>query len=323
MRVILRADATPESGTGHIMRLWALAEEFAKRGCDVVWQATVTVPWVADALSTSGWSVLPSDGTPVDQAVVAVEGEASLVVVDSYSLGATYRKGLVDRGVPVVAIRDDSRADLGPASMWVNPGVAVREPPTLNAPFLNGPDYVLIRSEIRVLANLRRQAFEDGSIGQNLTLLLGGTDFAGLGSAVAGLRLNQMSVHHVFAGPARSPRSGSVVSWLGGGPTLLQQAALSRLVVSAAGVSSWEMLHIGVPLALVLAADNQRGNYGWMTTQGGAKGLGAAGELRAPERLSRAVSAAWKDAWAGRLTGSSRIDGLGAARVVEAALELL
>jgi spore coat polysaccharide biosynthesis predicted glycosyltransferase SpsG len=289
MRVVFRTDATASTGTGHVMRCWALAEEFVSRGWEVAWQGTITVPWLVEAVSGMEWPVL-SPGPIV----------ADLVVVDSYTLDPGYRQALLERGIPVVAIVDDYHRELGPGTLWVNPGAPVELP--LSERFLSGPDYVLIRSEIRALRALRM------SVGppEGVTVLLGGTDFAGLGALVDTLEL-PVPVH---AGPGTG--SGSGVTWLSGGPDLLRQAATSRLVVSAAGVSGWEMMHIGVPLAIVLVAENQRGNYMWMTSQGWAYGLGVG------EGLAEGLS----DLLSRELVGDQRIDGFGATRVVEAVLGL-
>lgn len=289
MRVTFRADATPSIGAGHVMRSWALAEELALRGCEISWQGAIEVPWLSRALVRTGWSV--SAPGPI---------EADLVVVDSYALSLDYRRGLLERGIPVVAIVDTQHQELGPGSLWVNPGPPM--PLKDEAQFLNGPSYVLIRSEIRALRALR----ESVDVAEGLTFLLGGTDFAGLGTMIERLDL----AGPVYAGPGAG--RGGRVNWLPGGAELLTRVARSKLVVSAAGVSSWEMLYVGVPLALVLAADNQRGNYEWMTAQGWAYGLGSG------EGLTRGVSALL----AGELHGVQRIDGLGAARVAEAVLRL-
>ncbi len=290
MRVVFRADATPSIGTGHVMRCWALAEDFASRGWEVAWQGDIEVPWLVDALASVGW---PMSGPG--------SNEADLVVVDSYTLPREYRQDLLDLGIPVVSIVDDYHQELGPGALWVNPGAPMAAPSSVR--FLNGPDYVLIRSEIRALRALRV------SVGppEGVTVLLGGTDFAGLGALVERLELPAP----VHAGPGIG--SGNGVTWLPGGSELLRRAACSQLVVSAAGVSSWEMLHIGVPLALMLAADNQRGNYEWMTSHGWAAPLGGGEHLQ--DRVS-AILARGSE-------GRQRIDGLGAQRVAEAVLRLL
>ena len=299
MRVVLRADATRAIGTGHVMRCWALAEEFQARGGEVSWHGTVNVPWVAALVAKRGWPVLP-----VVEGGVFEPGSADLVVVDSYGDTDAYRRSALDRGVPVLAVVDHHHTELGPGSLWINPGPPMAS--ESSSRFLNGPDYVLIRRDIRTLAEAR----DTYAPGSGLAFLLGGTDAMGLAAIVDDLDVGE----RVVAGPGTA-NSGGVV-WLEPGPELIREAARSRLVVSPAGVSSWEMLHIGVPLALVHAADNQRGNYEWMTGQGWAWGLGEG------RYLPRRVQEALRRVNEGLLVGERRIDGLGAARVLEAVLEL-
>jgi spore coat polysaccharide biosynthesis predicted glycosyltransferase SpsG len=272
------------------MRCWALAEEFAALGWEIAWQGAIEVPWLVAALAGAGWPVSAPESINAD-----------LVVVDSYTLGPTFRQVLLDRGIPVLAIVDSHHQELGPGTLWVNPGPPMAVPSSVR--LLSGPEYVLIRSEVRALRALRASVRSP----EGVTFVLGGTDFAGLGELVGRLRLPGP----VYAGPGSS--SGGGVTWLTGGSELLRRAACSRLVVSAAGVSSWEMLHLGVPLALLVAAENQRGNYDWLTSQGWAYGLGGG------EGLAEGISGLL----AGELAAVQRIDGLGAARVTDALLGLV
>jgi spore coat polysaccharide biosynthesis predicted glycosyltransferase SpsG len=290
MRVVFRADATASIGAGHVMRCWALAEEFAARGWEIAWQGVIEVPWLVTALTGTGWSLSGPGSTNAD-----------LVVVDSYTVGPEFRQVLLDRGIPVLAIVDSHHQELGPGTLWVNPGPPMAVPSSVR--LLSGPEYVLIRSEIRALRALR----ESVQSPEGVTFLLGGTDFAGLGELVARLHLSGP----VYAGPGSA--NGGGVTWLKGGPELLRRAACSRLVVSAAGVSSWEMLHLGVPLALVVAAENQRGNYDWLTSNGWAYGLGTG------EALAEGMSGLL----ASELAAVQRIDGMGAARVTEVLMGLV
>lgn len=275
------------------MRCWALAEELASRGAKVRWQGTLAVPWLQAAFKEVQWRFEAPQ--PPNQM------EAELVVVDSYTLPHAYRQSLVDRGLAVLPVVDDYHRELGPGTLWVNPGAPAKL--ATGTYFLNGPDYVLIRQEIRELRRLRQEV----GASDDITFMLGGTDFAKLGGAVDSLDLPWP----VFAGPGSG--SSPKITWMDGGNRLLRRAATSRVVVSAAGVSSWEMLHIGVPLVLIQAAENQRGNYEWMTSQGWALGLGH--KLEDIQELAEALSI--------EATSESRIDGLGAQRVVDVALTLL
>lgn len=319
MRIVFRADATREIGAGHVMRCWALAEEFARRGSSVVWTGDIDIPWVRDRLGCHGWEVVPARGSVQEQAASVV---GDLVIVDSYTLDQTYRQLLLERELPVVAIVDDAHSQAGPGSLWVNPGVPMRLADAPVGYFLNGPEYVFIREEIRLLRTHREERLRAGTTPSGVAFLLGGTDHANLAPQINELVGQSRDLGGVVAGPgAQAPLSG--VQWFQGGPGLLQRASEASLVVSAAGVSSWEMLHIGVPLALVVTADNQRGNYDWMTTRGLAWPLGPASTFSSGPRLRDALKELLKASKDRLAVGQSVVDGRGAQRVVDRAARLV
>lgn len=323
MRVVFRADATPTEGTGHIMRCWALAETLVERGIEVVWLGQVEVQWLRRQLLRMEWVLADLDAS-VNQVRQTLDLFPDIVVVDSYLLEQSYREDLIDRGVSVVAIVDDSHPEVGPGSLFVNPGVASRRLAKPGVPMLEGPEYVLIRREIRRLKTLRYRAQKEGRESRDLIFLLGGADSGGLGTLLDKTRFSPPLNMRCFAGPRRrgSGTSGAV-TWLEAGTLLLEQAALSALVVTPAGVASWEMLHIGVPVALINAFDNQAGNYAWMTHAGLAWPLGTFDELGDPVRLTSAVGEAWAALTSGKFVGADGvIDGRGAARVADAIYQL-
>ena len=285
------------------MRCWALAEEFSGRGWEVIWHGEIGVPWLSEALLGAEWTVESPRGAPDVQAHSI---DADVVVVDSYALPTSFRQVLLERKIPVVVIADDHHRSLGPGSLWVNPGAPIAQPPRKD--FLNGPEFVLVRQEIRDLRALRLMGVRSNDI----TFLLGGTDFGGLAPVINALDLDL----DIWAGPGVG--TGAAVTWLSGGSDLLRRAATSRLVVSAAGVSSWEMLHIGVPLALIATADNQEGNYRWISQQGWARALGTSQAFAREVDLMRAVLGALEALEEQGEPPYPHVDGWGATRVVDA-----
>jgi spore coat polysaccharide biosynthesis predicted glycosyltransferase SpsG len=306
-------------GTGHVMRCWALAEEFSARGASISWLATLDVPWLKEALRQSRWSISTPQGTERDQALAV---DADVVIVDSYSIKHIFRQTLLDRGIFVLAIVDDSTTDSGPASLWVNPGAPASLRTAPDTAFLNGPEFVLIRRAIRELREMREGKEIQGADIAGITFLLGGTDFAGFAADIDSISKQVPAEHSIFAGPGHPGQAPTGVSWLHGGAELLQRAATSTLVVSAAGVTSWELAHIGVPMALFQVAENQSGNYEWMTSQGWAWPLGKIEIGMKTHLLAEQICSALEALNKGRIIGSSRIDGLGAARIVDKALTL-
>lgn len=300
------------------MRCWAIAEELERRGIQVEWHSSIEVPWVQEAFARQGWRVTEPEGTPWQQAGLVA---ADAVVVDSYDLDLAYRCQLLERGIKVVAIVDDFHLVAGPASLWVNPGVKTGLPVANTAGFLNGPEFVLIRREIRNLRLLRQEFLRSGGIPEGVTVLLGGNDAGGLAAALAGLPEALGGAVDVVMGPGES-REGQPGFWHAGGSELLKRAALSRLVISAAGVSSWEMLHIGVPLALVEATDNQRGNYHWMSEMGVVWPLGTYADSNLAQGLGVRVARIQEEVTRVGARTEPLIDGLGAFRVAEAMTRL-
>ena len=300
------------------MRCWALAEEFSARGASVTWQATIHVPWLDEALRQTDWHICAPHGMEHDQALAV---DADLVVVDSYSLGHSYRYSLLQRGIRVVAVVDDSCPNAGPATVWVNPGAQSSLAVERESAFLNGPDYALIRRQVRDLRAIREQAEIAGAEHIGTTFLLGGTDFADFSQVISTISQDCSLPHPLYAGPAKNPQTIAGVSWIPGGPDLLRRVARSKFAVSASGVSSWELAHIGVPTALFQAVGNQAGNYNWMTQQRWAWPLGRGGAEMNVDKLADQLSQALAAIENGQLIGSSRIDGLGAQRVVDKCLD--
>jgi len=318
VRITIRADATPHLGTGHVMRCLALAEELRAAGAVITWRGQIYVPWIVTKLRTSNWAI--EEAHP-DAMVDADDTVADVVVVDSYAMDWEYRERLQARGIGVVVIADDFHTSLGPGDLWVNPGNEVDRDGTSATTYLNGPAYILLRSEIRGLRTLRESVFTRANTKPKLTVLLGGTDAAGLGSLIDPIFRRFGQEFHIIAGPKLSSIN-SVATWLPAGPELLREAALSDLVVSPAGVSSWELVHIGVPVALVLGTENQRGNYNWLTRNGLAFGMGSAEELQDDGVLAERLELAFAKAEKPPHTTALTVDGQGTRRVSDAILQM-
>jgi spore coat polysaccharide biosynthesis predicted glycosyltransferase SpsG len=254
MRILLRADASPQGGVGHVMRLVALGEELVRRGHPVQLRASLgKLDWVRRQAERAG--------VPLAAAQHAELGETSgadVLVVDSYEIAASDISAAAHH-VPVLAVIDgDARGieatayldhNLGADELPWEPGVAAR--------LLAGSRYALIRRAVREA----RDARADRVAGPRpqVLVVLGGTDAAGgIARVVASVALAvpDAEVTAVTATP------GMLAAYPGvrevppgdGLPALL---AATDLVVTAAGASAWEVCTIGVPAVFAAVVPNQ------------------------------------------------------------------
>jgi len=292
--LLLRADASPTIGVGHLSRCVALATAARLRGWDVA---------LCGSFTAGDWLI-------GDLPVVPVLRPADVVVVDHYELGSVSASSLV------VSLEDGPfgrrRADI-----VVDANLAVSDRPDDGSPVvLRGPAYAPLRAEIRAA----RAARGPGSTPPKVVVVMGG---GAAPSAVAATvsALRETGVPADVRAISAVPVAGvEVIPPTPSLPTLFAEA---DLVVSAAGVTLLELCCIGVPTALVQIADNQAAGYAAAVDQGLAAGLGT--DPRAHVETLRSLLLHRDEREALARTASSTVDGKGADRIldaVESTLEL-
>ncbi len=347
LHVAIRCDADPINGTGHVTRCLALAQELRRRGHRVTWISRIAgVPWLGQLIDAGGWSRIEPPDDEAHLPALLAELNTDWVVVDSYRL-PTESIAAVASVRQVLAIVDDATPAY-PAALYVSPAINPRwqapaapgHPAAPGVEVLGGPDFVLIRSELRRLRRVEPGELPDRVDRGRLVAIAGGADSAGLGPILADLAVSGAlpaplllySAHPaVVAAAGWSDPVGSGAG-AGGWTPLLEvrppdpealatAAAEARLAITPAGVTSWELLFLGVPTGLIAVADNQRPNYDTMTARDWAAGLGSVDAARRdPAGLAERIGAVWSDPAAGRARAEAAmaaVDGRGVERVVD------
>lgn len=321
MRILLRADASPEGGVGHAMRLVALGEELVRRGHDVELRASLGgLAWLQDAVAGAGLRHVDAERDVLG----SVDG-VDAVVVDSYAIPASEISAAATH-VPLLAIVDgDARGIEAGAYVDQNLGADQRTwPPGVAERMLAGPRFAVIRRAIVEAGEARaaRGAVDAGATsGGRVLVVLGGTDARGgtaravaaIAAAAPGAEITAVtrSADEVLAA---SP-AVRVVAPGDGLPALLVE---SDVVVTAAGTSSWEICTIGVPAVFAAVVDNQVPSIRAIEGQDLGPVVDASLDLSAVDHVGPAVAGLLADP-AARETASRRMrglfDGRGADRV--------
>lgn len=332
MRLLLRCDAGPSTGVGHAVRCAAVAEAALLSGHEVFWSGRLDgLGWLWSGLVREPGPVLPSADTAGGLAALAREHRIDAVHVDHYLLGDDLRPALNAAGV-VLSTVEDFATGRRPGDVVVDPNMGAEDHPRPDdgSPLLlRGPGYAPLRLTVRRARTRRalRAADAPGTGPPRVLVVMGGTDAAGLlPRVVAALAAADVpaEVDVVVPGgrpldlPADGPATFRAVSPL---PDLPAAMAEADLVVSAAGTTVWELCCVGVPMALVRAADNQTEGYRTVVDAGAAAGLGGTADLVDPAAAA-AVLRSLLTSPGDRATLADRaatvVDGEGAGRVVDA-----
>jgi spore coat polysaccharide biosynthesis predicted glycosyltransferase SpsG len=310
----------------------ALAEELTARGVSVQFLADLGgLEWAEAQLSQRGlpWNPAPFD--PVGLVAAAQRLRLDALVVDSYTLPPQHSVAVRKTGRPVLAIVDgDFRGQS--ADIYVDQNLDAHIDVT-GVLGLAGLDYALLRSSVRQLRPLSAPVHTSTRT-PKVVAFFGGTDAYHAAPQVAAL-LTRTGVpfEATIIGAtdelrrelhAIEPAAGQRFDIIAPTDDLPKLLAEADVAVSASGTSTWELLCLGLPAALVWVVDNQILGYDRTIARGYAAGIGQLGHLEddsvvtlrrlltdADTRTSLAAKA-----WAA-------VDGRGVERVADALLNLV
>lgn len=243
--LVLRADATPSTGVGHLSRCVALATAARQRGWNVALCGTFTAgQWLLG-----------------DLPVVESLPTADVVLIDHYGLNSVSLPSLV-------VSMEDGKFGRRRADIVVDANLYTTQRPEDSTPVvLRGPTYAPLRAEIR---EARATRGGGATPPQVVVVMGGGAAPSAVAAAVAALR--ETGVPASILAVSATPVPGIEV--IPPTPNLPSLFASADLVLSAAGVTLLELCCIGTPTALVQIADNQAAGYEAAVSQGLTAGLG-------------------------------------------------
>jgi UDP-2,4-diacetamido-2,4,6-trideoxy-beta-L-altropyranose hydrolase len=346
----LRADARPDVGIGHLMRCLALAQAWQDRGGSASFVTATASPALLKRLDSEGFAVHRLQAEPASAAdaaetdTVASGRGAAWVVVDGYLFGPGYLQGLIKDDRQLMVIDDQATQDFAAARLIVNPNVQAT--PKLYAGsnggerVLAGSRFALLRREFQANVTERKSTTKQTrpdadrrNLPGHVVITMGGSDppnatgrmleiLSGFGDRRLKLSviLGPANTHRERLEPVLAALRGKHdVELLVDPPDLVAVLARADLAVSAAGTTCWELASLGVPLAIVVLADNQLAGAEALAQRGMAVLLGWHEELNASAVLQQLRSLLQQPELLRRLSNDARslIDGRGAGRVAE------
>ena len=335
-KVLFIANAGPLIGGGHVMRCLTLAQALSARGAACAFANTEDVGTLLDTFAPDMQREAAStlDSNALVDTVTAAKFDA--IVFDHYGLGRGEHLSLAD-GKPCLVIDDladralggDLVLDSGPARNLLDYTLLMDG----KARLLLGPEYAPVRPEF---ASLRQGRLAmHGQPVRRVMITMGLSDPAGITERIVDLlrpRLSDIALDVVLGGQSvslraltriasRDPRLTIHIDT----PDMAQIMSQADLLVTAAGSTIWEGCTLGLPMILVVVADNQLAAAGALANRNAATVLDA----RHPDfeaSLSRAMVRIVVDTAFRQQVGSAAAeicDGAGAGRVADAFIDVI
>lgn len=351
MSVLIRCDASPEIGTGHVMRCLALADRLAAAGALPVFVARRMFPNLAERIAAAGFRLamlpeVPSDNgdragviphadwlaaswrDDVDATLaVAAETAARWVVVDHYGVDRMWQAAARAGGLRVAAL-DDLADRAHDADLLIDPSLA-DDPHGRYAGLLPegrqrllGPRYTILRQEF---AEPPERGAERADAPLAYLLAFGGVDAAGMSlRALAALEAEarpsdmvDVVVGGQNADRAEIERRAAGQGWSVHVDSDAMGALMAKadIAIGAGGHMLWERAAMRLPTVAVIVAENQRDQVNGAAARGLVLGLDAATASTADIRAAIA-SLARDDAARSRMVAAcAAVDGAGADRI--------
>lgn len=308
MRVVIRADASLQIGTGHVMRCLTLAKGLADRGAqvDFICRAhqgnlialieqrgfrVITLPLASGADKASlcqpahtHW--LGCDWqTDAQQSYDAISGTVDWIIVDHYALDQRWERMMREKCTRIMCI-DDLADRPHDCDLLLDQSLARRSQDYVTlvaeqAKLLLGPKYALLRPEFARWRDNSLARRETPQL-RHILVTMGGVDADNVTGQVLGAlqrdNITTLDKITVVLGP-HAPWREQVTreaaempvptQVLSGVENMAELMTSCDFAIGAGGSTTWERCALGVPSILIILAENQR-DIGHSMRQSGA-----------------------------------------------------
>jgi UDP-2,4-diacetamido-2,4,6-trideoxy-beta-L-altropyranose hydrolase len=344
--LLVRAEASNSIGTGHVMRMLALAQAWqdkfhGERPARVTLACREIPPALQDRLLGEGVEVWrleakaggAGDAREIIECVNRSGACPSWIVADGYFFTIEFQHKIRAKGLRLAVMDDNGENGAYDCDVILNQNIMARESMynrhNRDARLLLGTQYALLRREFRVAEpkteEMPRQV-------ERIMVTFGGSDTAELVIAVVEVLRDVRPQLHIrcvlgsLAGDSTqlenmrvcSPHRVEVLNNVRDMTGIMRWADLS---INAAGSTTWELCAMGVPMIVTVLAENQRLIAEGLAARDCAVSAGPVASAGSLENIRHLFLSLYDDRerrYAMAQRARKLVDGRGATRVVEA-----
>jgi UDP-2,4-diacetamido-2,4,6-trideoxy-beta-L-altropyranose hydrolase len=334
--LLVRADASKDIGTGHLMRMLALAQAWIDSGGRVRWLLAEAPDSLVARVKEEGIAIDRVTGSSIELRDALAQDPSAVAAVDGERFGGDYLDALDSAGHRTLVVDDMALLATYPVGFVLNQNADADRsdyPSDAKCRFLLGPPYALLRREFRAV-EARRPAPPKAS---HILVSFGGADPTGMTErTIAALRQLPAAVRRdidvrVVVGAANA-EADRIEGQLGasdlGFSSRFERAvsdmaapiAWADLAIVSGGSTVWELARMGCPALVIETVPSEERLVAGLARIGLFGHLGGASRLdeaaMGGEIAARIEDQAWRAEMAAR--GMRLVDGKGALRVAAA-----
>lgn len=258
MRLIFRADATLDIGTGHVMRSLAIAEEAISRGIECIFVGnTKQFGWIENRLTDIGFCKIFQESEDFNS-----NKDTDVLVIDSYEIDPKHNFLNGDKWLKIVSIFDQLTPEYL-CHLKIHPGIREYGFKLNNTLTVGGANHIPLRKSIHKVNKLKE------SIPLKILVVGGGVDKTNFVLSISQVLASiDREFNAVLLTNTLKPKFlDARFSVMSIGSGLHQVADDMDLIFSTASTTSLEFLARGFAVAIGCAVDNQRQYYSDLTSK--------------------------------------------------------
>lgn len=273
IRYVFRADASPEIGAGHVMRLCSIIEEMLERELVVLLVGNIKgIPWLAKRVETLGNKL-----KFIEENDFISDPSSDVLIIDSYTLDIDSDFFMKKKWLKIAALVEVGTPKYK-ADLYIHCGTNSKiesDYEFLNSKFIGGIEYLPIRQSIQKIENQLRIVGDIHPL--RILVVGGGTDPLNF---VRKFSLELLKFKQEFYAVLISDQPDICIPLDGRfsqrsiGTNLESELVDSDLIFTLSGTSSWDFLSCGFPLGIAMGFENQEDNYEFQVSNKLAIGIG-------------------------------------------------
>lgn len=286
--MLIRADANPQIGSGHVMRCIALGQAWYDQGGRVVFLSNMEQNGLYKRITNENFEFvfIPKphpDESDLECTIKFLSDESDMrrndksrgvsafIVMDGYHFDSYFQKTIIEAGYPTIVIDDMNHLPCYHADVLINQNIHASEMKYCcdsRASLLLGTKYAILRREFATLFNWQRRIPNKA---RKILVTFGGADYVNFAAKVleAIKYLDDSDIEvKIIIGPLNRhikmlekeiEDTKFSCDLLSNVSNIAELMVWGDLAISAAGSTCWELGVLGMPSLIVTVAENQKG----------------------------------------------------------------